>query len=286
MLICNCSSQYKGERGFNRVNNISFPKLGLEFTINRAAFYIGQKPIYWYAIIIMFGFFAGLLFVSRTCKKRGANPDNIFDIAFWGLIFGLICARIYYVAFDRDVIAESFWNIFKIWEGGIAIYGGITGAVITALVYCKIKKLPVLKYFDICSPGLLIGQAIGRWGNFVNCEVYGRQTDNIFQMSINGNAGVHPLFLYESVWNVIGFIIILLFRDKKKADGQVFLFYILWYSAGRLFMEGMRQKEYILWLIDGKLGISQAVAAICIILSTATFIIMTKKAKNDVQQQK
>ena len=262
------------------INNIAFPNLGIEFNVNRIAFHIFQKPIYWYAIIIMTGFLLALLFVSKTCKKRGVSPDTVFDIAFWGLIFGIIGARLYYVIFDPDCLEGNILNIVKLWEGGLAIYGGIIVAVITAVIYCRIKKLPVLKTFDVCAPGLLIGQAVGRWGNFVNAEVYGRETEVLFGMSINGAQCVHPLFLYESVWNVVGLILILLFRDKKKNDGQVFFFYTLWYAIGRLFLEGMRQPEYILYLIDGKLGISQAVSALIIVISAVAFIVLHKRVES------
>ena len=260
-------------------NIIGFPALGLEFKISRVAFHIFNIPVYYYALFILSGFLLGLLFVSLTCKKRGVEPDHIYDVAFWGLIFGIIGARIYYCIFDSDSLKNGFWDIFKLWEGGLAIYGGIIGAVISTIVYCKKHKLPILNVLDVACPGLLIGQAIGRWGNFTNAEVFGKETDSFFRMTINGNPGVHPLFLYESMWNILGFIIIVIFRDKKKSDGQVFFSYTLWYGIGRLFLEGMRQNDYILWLIDQKLGISQAVSLICIILSVAAIIYLPKKQK-------
>lgn len=263
-------------------NTIGFPGLGLKFNINRVAFHIFNMPVYYYALIILTGFLLAVLFVSLTCKKRGVEPDHIYDIAVWGLIFGIIGARIYYCIFDADALKNGLLDIFKIWEGGLAIYGGIIGAAISTAIYCKKHKLSILKVFDVACPGLLIGQAIGRWGNFVNAEVYGRETNNILRMTINSNVGVHPLFLYESLWNVLGFILIILFRDKKKTDGQVFFSYTLWYGVGRLFLEGMRQHEYILWLIDGKIAISQVVAAICIILSVVAIIYLQKKHKNDI----
>ena len=171
-------------------------------------------------------------------------------------------------------------DIFIIWEGGLAIYGGIIGAITSTAIYCKKHKLSILNVFDVACPGLLIGQAIGRWGIFVNAEVFGRETDSLLRMTINNSNGVHPLFLYESLWNILGFILIVLFRDKKKADGQIFFSYTLWYGIGRLFLEGMRQNEYILWLIDGKIGISQAVALICIIVSVIFLFYLPKKQNN------
>ncbi len=266
------------------INNISFPNLGFSFDVNRVAFSVLGKPIYWYAIIIITGFVLGTLFVMQSAKKRGENTDNILDIALYGLIFGLIGARIYYVAFDPDCLHGNILNIFKIWEGGIAIYGAIIAAVITAYVYCKIKKLDVLKIFDLCVMGLFIGQAVGRWGNFVNAEVYGGETALLWGMSINGELPVHPLFIYESLWNVLGFIIALVFRDKVKKNGYVFFFYIFWYSLGRLFLEGMRKSEYMLMLTEN-IGISQAVAFVGIIVGICGAVIVKKKQKPSIESK-
>jgi len=262
------------------VNTISFPGLGgLSFEINRVAFTLFGKEIYWYALIILTGFLAGLLFVYLTCEKHGVKKDHVFDIAFWGLIIGLIFARIYYVIFDPDSLDGNILNIFKVWNGGLAIYGGLIGAVLTAFVYCKIKKIKPLKAFDACVPGLFIGQCIGRWGNFVNAEVYGNMTRLPWRMSINGENGVHPLFLYESLWNFIGLLLVIFFRRKKKEDGQVFFFYTLWYGLGRLFLEGMRQPQYILWLIPNVLGISQLVALAAVLVSAGMLIHLSYKTK-------
>ena len=260
-------------------NTIGFPGLGLEFNINRIAFTLFERNVYWYALIILAGFILGVMFVYFTCEKRGVKKDHIFDIAFWGLIFGIAGARIYYCIFDPKCLDGNILNVFKLWEGGLAIYGGIIAAVISTSVYCKTKKLPILKTFDVCCGGLFIGQAVGRFGNFVNAEVFGGKTNSILRMTINGGGGVHPLFLYESLWNIAGLIILVLFRDKKKADGQVFFFYTLWYGIGRLFLEGMRQSEYILYLIDGVLGISQAVSALLIILSVFFIVFLSINAK-------
>ena len=261
------------------MNIISFPKLGIVLNINNVAFSIGSKPIYWYALIILIGFFLGLAFSYFTCEKRGIKKDYVWDIAIYGLISGIIGARIFYVIFDHDGFT-SWIDIFKIWEGGLAIYGGIIGATISTLIYCRIKKINAPAVFDVCAPGLLIGQAVGRFGNFMNAEVYGGETSLPWGMSINGAAPVPPLFLYESLWNITGLILIILLRDKKKADGQVFCFYIFWYSFGRLFLEGMRNPEYILYLIPGTLGISQLISAVGIILSASVFVyLMLKKTK-------
>lgn len=260
------------------MNVISFPKLNLTFNINPVAFSIGAKDIYWYALIILTGFFAGCLFVYNTAEKRGLKKDCVWDISLYGLISGIIFARIYYVIFALDEF-DSVWDMFKIWNGGLAIYGGIIGALISTAIYCKYKKISFKNALDVCCPGLFIGQAIGRLGNFVNAEVYGLKTDLPWGMSINGAAPVHPLFLYESLWNILGLILLVLFRDKKTADGQVFAFYIFWYSFGRLFLEGMRNTNYILYLIPNVLGISQAVALLGIITGISIFAIVTKQNK-------
>lgn len=265
------------------MNIISFPKLSVTLNINPVAFSIGSKPVYWYALIILSGFLLGMLFVSKTCEKRGVKKDYIWDIALIGLVAGIIGARIYYVLFALDEF-DSLADMFKIWNGGLAIYGGITGAAISTLIYCRVKKINTPQVFDVCAPGLLIGQAIGRFGNFVNAEVYGGKTNSLFGMSINGAEPVHPLFLYESVWNIIGLAIILLFRGKKKADGQVFCFYIFWYALGRLFLEGMRNPDYILYVIPNALGISQLVSGLLIATAGASLIYLHLKSRRSSEK--
>lgn len=258
---------------------VSFPKLGINLNISPVAFHIGSKPIYWYAIIILCGFIAGLFLVTAGSEKRGLKKDHVWDIALSGIIFGILCARIYYVIFSWNEYKNNFSSIFRIWEGGLAIYGGVIGGIISTCIYSRVKKINLLNALDVCCIGLLLGQAIGRWGNFFNCEVYGRATASLLGMSINGSAPVQPLFLYESLWSIAGVIAIALLRDKKTKNGQVVCLYLFWYSVGRLFLEGLRDPEYILYLIPGKLGISQAVAVLFIILSIAGFIFVTKSDK-------
>lgn len=261
-------------------NLISFPKLGINLNVSRTAFSFGDREVYWYAIIILLGFLAGLAVALVGSEKRGLKKDYVWDIGLIGIVSGIIGARIYYVLFDLDSFKGDWLSIFYVWEGGLAIYGGIIAAIISTLIYCKIRKINIWNTFDVCCVGLLLGQSIGRWGNFVNCEVYGGITDSLFGMSINGAAPVQPLFLYESLWSLAGVIIILLLRDKKTKNGQVVCFYLFWYSLGRLMLEGMRQSEYILYLIPGKLGISQVVAALFIVASTAMFVYITKSKKD------
>lgn len=261
------------------MNNIFFPHLGISLNISPVAFSIGGKDIYFYALIILFGFLMGILLASHKCEKRGLTKDNVLDIALWGIVSGIIGARIYYVLFSLDEFRGDWLGVFRIWEGGIAIYGGIIGAVISTFIYCRVKKLNVLNTFDVCCVGLLLGQAIGRWGNFTNCEVFGRTTEFWLGMSINSGSPVHPLFLYESLWNFAGVILLCIIKDKKKKNGQIFFGYILWYSVGRLILEGMRDTRYILYVIPGTLGISQLVAALLILISTAALIYISKSKK-------
>ncbi len=263
-------------------NNISFPTLGLDFDISPVAFSIFGKDVYWYALIILTGFFLGILLVYRDAPKRGLSHDNVIDIALLGIVAGIICARIYYVIFSWNEFKDDILGVFRIWEGGIAIYGAIIGAVISTAIYCKVKRLNILNTFDVCCVGLLLGQAIGRWGNFVNCEVYGGITESVFGMSINGGAPVTPLFFYESMLNLLGVILILVLRNKKTANGQVFFGYLFWYSVCRLILEGMRDTRYILYLIPDVLGISQFVAGLLIILSVIGFILVTKRKRTSV----
>jgi len=262
------------------MNNIAFPKLGISLNVSPVAFSIGSKPIYWYAIIILTGFLLAVLFVLRDCKKYDVKPENIWDIATIGLIAGIIGARIYYVLFSLDEF-DTFWEIFEIWNGGLAIYGGIIAAFISTAIYCKVAKLNILKLFDMCCSGLFIGQAIGRWGNFVNCEVFGGETSSVLGMSINGAAPVHPLFLYESLWNVLGLVLITILKRKNKVNGLAICFYIGWYSLGRLFLEGMRNPQYILYAIPGIIGISQIVALIGIAAAAVCAVMLIKRNKKN-----
>lgn len=269
---------------FIMTNIIGFPSLGLSFEINRVAFTLFGKNIYWYALIIAAGFILATIYALSVCKKHDVSSDTIYDIAIGGLICGLIGARLYYVIFDFESYKGSFLNVFKIWEGGIAIYGGIIGAAVFAYFYCRKKKLNTLNVFDVCAPGLFIGQAIGRWGNFVNAEVYGRGTDSLLRMTINGGSGVHPTFFYESMWCLIGFVVLVLLSRHKRFYGEIFFSYILWYSMGRIVFEGMRQSKYILYLIKPSesfagVAISQVVALFLIISSAVILFILAKNDK-------
>ncbi len=269
------------------VNSISFPKLNLgPFQIHETINLFGLN-IHFYGLIIGIGIITAYIFAMKTCQKHGLTKDNITDILLYGLPSSIICARVYYVLFELDEFS-TIWEVFQIWNGGIAIYGAIIGAVLSTYIYCRVKKVDVLKAFDIGALGLLIGQIFGRWGNFVNAEAYGRNTQLPWGMHgetiesqlygllaegvrINPKIPVHPTFLYESLWNLGVFIILLLRRDRRKFDGEIFFLYITLYGLGRFWIERLRTDSLYL----GPIRISQLVALVCVV--AGIFIIRYKK---------
>ncbi len=254
-------------------NMIGFEGIGISpFSMNRIAFSVGSFNVYWYAIIITVGLILAVSFCMWQAKKFDLTVDNVLDVLLWGLPIGVICARAYYVLFELDQY-NSFWEMINIRDGGLAIYGGVIGAFITGFVFCKIKKINMLALFDLASFGFLIGQAIGRWGNFVNAEAYGSTTDLPWAMTINGSGPYHPTFLYESLWNVLGFILLFVFLNKwKKHHGEVFFLYFAWYGLGRFFIEGLRTDSLYL----GGFRISQLLAAIFFVAGIIFFAMSRK----------
>jgi phosphatidylglycerol:prolipoprotein diacylglycerol transferase len=271
-------------------NYIKFPNLGLEFHIDRVAIHIGFISIYWYAIAIITGIILGLLISSYIAKKDHVNPDIIYDALLYGLPSAIICARIYYVVFNFSQYQDNLVDVFNIRAGGIAIYGAIIGALLSTYIYAKIKKLSIFQIFDIGSFGLIVGQAVGRWGNFVNQEAFGGNTNGPFSMSgnliketlvdlqnsgvnINPDIGVHPTFLYESVWNLIGLFVLLFIHKRKKFNGQIFFSYLIWYGIGRFFIEGLRMDSLMLY----NFRISQIVAIVSVFISGIVLYYLSKK---------
>lgn len=257
---------------------IEFPHMGIKLFIDRVAFSIGTKPVYWYGIIIAAGLILGIFAAVRLAKSRGISSDTIFDIVLWGLPSAVVCARIYYVIFEFEQYKDSLLDVFKIWEGGIAIYGAVIGAVGAAYIYCRAKKLNFPEVADVCCVGLITGQMIGRWGNFTNQEAFGGNTSlpwgmtgsDIIKkledmksagMDVNPDMPVHPTFLYESLWNllVLGILIFVFYR-MYRFSGQIFLSYITLYGAGRFFIEGLRTDSLYL----GPVRVSQLVALVCV----------------------
>lgn len=239
------------------MNQIGFPGLGLTFSISEIAIPlpIPSGGIRWYALIILAGICLAMFMAVREAKRLNENPDHVYNMILWALPMAIIGARLYYVLFSFSEYRDNLLSIFYIWEGGIAIYGGIIGALLVVLLYCKKHKLSLWKYLDIGAFGFLIGQCIGRWGNFVNAEAYGTETTLPWGMLINGKT-VHPTFLYESLWNLFLFLALWLTRKKHGFEGRTVTLYMVGYGIGRFFIEGLRTDS--LWL--GNIRISQLVS--------------------------
>ena len=230
---------------------ISFPGIGIDsFSVNPVAFSIGSLEVRWYGIIITLGIIFSVFYCSYRAKQEGISYDDLLDMAIFTIPIAVIGARLYYVVFDNDHTYTSFMDVISIWNGGIAIYGAIIAGALTILCVCLVKKIKIFRAFDMVSPAVMLGQIIGRWGNFMNGEAHGSAIEegSIFSfirmgLSYRDNPITnfyHPTFLYESVWNLIGFVIINLLYKKKKFDGQVFFMYISWYGFGRAFIELLR----------------------------------------------
>lgn len=256
---------------------VSFPGLGLEFHLNRVAFSIAGKPIYWYGIIIACGFILGFFYATRKAPRCGVRSDDVGDVLFFALPICIVCARLYYVLFRWQDYVRRPAEIIAVWHGGLAIYGGIIGGIITVIVFCRVKRLHILDMLDSICLGLLLGQSIGRWGNFVNAEAFGSDTTAPWRMCIgqplseNAAVGVHPTFFYESAWNLIGFVLLHFYTKKRKYHGQVVLCYLAWYGLGRFFIEGLRTDS--LYLFGTGLRVSQVVAGITCLAATGVLLV-------------
>ncbi|MFB9760343.1 prolipoprotein diacylglyceryl transferase [Ectobacillus funiculus] len=240
---------------------------------NPIAFQFGPISVHWYGIIIGIGVILGLLLANKEGKRRGISSDSISDLIMLALPIAILTARIYYVIFEWSYYKNHPSEIIAIWHGGIAIHGGVIGAVLTAIWFCRKRNLSFWKLADILAPSLLLGQAIGRWGNFMNQEAHGGSTSRAFleslhlpefiinQMNIQGTY-YQPTFLYESIWSFTGVAVLLLLRRGNLRRGEIFLTYLLWYSVGRFFVEGMRTDSLML---TSQIRIAQLVSVVCII---------------------
>lgn len=277
---------------------LSFPGLGLEFNLNRVLFSVGNVTVYWYGVILALGFLVGTSYALKRHKEFGVNADRASDVIMISAVGAIIFARLYYVIFSWGYYSKHMDEIFKIWNGGIAIYGAVIGAFLTALVVCKIRGVKFLPLADMTAGGLLIGQAIGRWGNFVNIEAFGENTTLPWGMTsptivnyltakaaelsalgveIDPEVPVHPTFFYESMWCLIGFLLIALVLTKRRRfDGELLLFYIGWYGLGRFFIEGLRTDSLML----GTIRISQLVAILCVLGALIAWIVIRGKIKS------
>lgn len=288
---------------------ISFPGLGIEpFHIDKVAFSLFGRDVAWYGILITCGMILAVLCANWLAKKENIKSDDIIDLAFVVIIFGVIGARAYYVIFTWSEhhylvtnavsdgtfsgaitaffsnLWDTIYNCIAIWKGGLAIYGGIIAGLLSSFVFAKIRKIEFLKIFDILAPCVTIGQIIGRWGNFINIEAYGAETTLPWRMGIlYGSDGmwsiekyVHPTFLYESLWNLIGLaILLLIYKKGKKFNGQSFCTYLIWYGFGRMLIEGLRTDSLML----GGLRVSQGVGFVSLILGVILMFVLSKKMK-------
>jgi phosphatidylglycerol:prolipoprotein diacylglycerol transferase len=242
--------------------------------IDPVAFKIGPISIHWYGIIMASAISLGLIIALRESKKKNLNPDLLLDLIIFAIPFSIIGARTYYVIFQWDYYIQHPQDIIAIWQGGLAIHGALIGATITAIIFTKIKGVNFWKIADIAAPSLILGQAIGRWGNFINQEAYGYKTNLPWAMYIDG-AYRHPTFLYESIWDFLVFIFLLWLRRRKKIKtGEIFLSYIIAYSFGRFFVEAFRTDS----LMVGPLRMAQVISIALII--TAGFFIYWRRSQD------
>ena len=267
-------------------SKLSFPGLGIgEFTVDSEASSIFGASIAWYALIICFGMVLGVTYVIYRAKKIGISSEEVLDFALFVIPIGVLGARLYYVLMDLDNF-HSLWDVLNIRGGGLAIYGGIIAGALTVFGVCKYKKINFLAFADCIVPALVMAQAIGRWGNFMNGEAFGEITDSFLRMGIlNGNSiytfgtremvYVHPTFLYESLWNILGFIGVNIFYKHKKYDGQIFLMIFGWYGLGRMLIEGLRMDS--LYLFGTSIRVSQALAGALFVICTSILIYLAVK---------
>lgn len=284
--------------------SIDFPNLGIHLAHVGKTVTVFGFDIAYYGIVIGIGMLAGIAMAMMEAKRTGQNQEDYLDLAIFGIIFGIIGARIYYVVFAWDMYKDNLMEIFNTRHGGLAIYGGVIAAVITVFVVARVKKLPVRLLLDTAVFGLVTGQMIGRWGNFFNREAFGDYTDNLFAMRLPLDAvrtsdltekieahmetikgvtyiQVHPTFLYESVWCLGVLVLLLLYRTRKKFDGEMFLLYLGGYGLGRFWIEGLRTDQL---LVPGsRIPVSQMLAGVLVLLS---LVLIAAGRKQVVQKKK
>ncbi|OUP27924.1 prolipoprotein diacylglyceryl transferase [Faecalibacterium sp. An192] len=279
-------------------NLVTFPGLGLSFEISRVAFTIGGVNIYWYGVVIAVGLVLAMIFAMRHCTEFGIDGDSMVDVLVVGVVLGILSARAYYVAM-APFKYQSIREILSLRDGGLAIYGGIIGAVVFGGLACKWRKVPVLPMFDLTGMGFLIGQCLGRWGNFFNQEAFGCNTTLPWGMysaateaylrgstvtvpagvTIDPTMPVHPTFLYESIWCLVGFVALRFYMKKRRFNGDIALLYAIWYGLGRFWIEGLRTDSLLLVPSMG-LRASQLVAAIAVVGGIIAQVILRRKYKD------
>lgn len=273
--------------------SIEFPNIGIHLDNVGKTVTVFGFDIAYYGIVIGIGMLAGIAMAMMEAKRTNQNQEDYIDIAIFGIIFGIIGARIYYVVFAWDMYKDNLLEIFNTRHGGLAIYGGVIAAVITVFVVARVKKLPVALLLDTGCFGLITGQMIGRWGNFFNREAFGDYTDNLLAMRIPLDAvrasdvsenirehidvidgvsciQVHPTFLYESLWCLMVLVILLLYRTHKKFNGELFLMYLAGYGAGRVWIEGLRTDQ--LWFPGTEIPVSQVLAGVLVVVAVVLIV--------------
>lgn len=281
---------------------IEFPNIGIKLSGVGDHITVFGFDIAYYGIIIGIGILAGIFIAAAEAKRTGQNPENYYDLAIYAVIFSVMGARAYYVAFSWDMYKGDLMGIINLRQGGLAIYGGVIAAVITVIVFSKIKKLPAPVLFDTAVLGLVAGQMIGRWGNFFNREAFGEYTDGLLAMRLPLDAvrssdvtelmrehmdtvkgvsyiQVHPTYLYESLWCLMVLALLLLYRRHKKFEGEVFLLYVMGYGLGRVWIEGLRTDQLL--LPNTEIPVSQVLAAAAIVVS-AGLILRGRKKNGEV----
>jgi len=278
-------------------NPISFPGLGWSFVINRVALRIGPLTVYWYGLIATLGIVLGILYAVRRGKTYGIHPDRMLDITMYSVAVGVLGARVYYVAFTWDYYRVHPGEILRIWEGGLGFYGGAIAGVLFAYLLCRIWKIRALRATDFGLTGLLLGQSVGRWGNFVNVEAFGDYDTGLLRMvsprideyfhanptrlpgfsaeevlSMN-EIPVHPTFFYESMWLLLGFALLAWYTKRRRFDGELSLLYLFWNGLGRFWIEGHRTDSLML----GPLRVSQGLAAVLVVVSAVLLLLLGRR---------
>ena len=281
---------------------IEFPNIGIHLKNVGDHITVFGFDIAYYGMIIGLGILVGIFIAAAEAKRTGQKEEDYFDLSIYAVIFSIIGARLYYVAFSWDMYKDNLKNIFNIREGGLAIYGGVIAAVITVVIFAKIKKLSAAVIFDTACLGLIAGQMIGRWGNFFNREAFGEYTDSLLAMrlpldavrssdvtdfmrehmeTVNGVSyiQVHPTYLYESLWCLMVLVLLMLYRKHKKFDGEVFLLYLFGYGLGRVWIEGLRTDQ--LWIPHTQIPVSQVLAGTLVVMSLALIVYFRYRSKKE-----
>ncbi len=277
---------------------VSFPALGIEFQLNRVAFSIGDFAVYWYGILIAAALGLGIIYASKKSRTFGVDADNLLDVIMIGTVFGIIGARLYYIIFSAPGEFTSFADWIDLRKGGVGFYGAVIGGLASALITCKVKKMHFLPVADVAALGFLLGQGIGRWGNFVNQEAFGTNTDlpwgmtsdavtryltaqqsflTAHNITVDPALPVHPTFLYESLWCILGFIVLNSYIRKRKFDGELLLMFFAWNGVGRAIIEGFRTDS----LYIGSYRISQLLAVFGALLSVIAILVIRSRIRKN-----